>query len=392
MTGTLDKPALEGRDRGAAPVASLFGIIACISTVGLTYSLSMPLLGLLLEAQGTPGWLIGANAAVTGVATISLAPLVPRLMRRLGVLPFLIGCTTLTAVSIVLFPLLPSLWVWFALRFILGAAVTGLFIGSEAWISYLAGESRRGRVMGFYASALAIGYTAGPALLMLTGVQGIAPFAAAAAITLAAALPLALARGDLPPFHDEGEARLIDIARSAPTAVVGVLLFGAIEAGILTLLPVWGVQNGLDALSAAQLMMWIGAGNVALQIPIGWLADKMDRRIVLVGCAAAGVVGAGAMPLLVGTAWLGPALFVLGGALMGLYTVGLALLGQRFGGSDLATANAVYIIFYGIGSMTGPPLGGSALDLAPGQGLPIVMGLGCAAFIAYALRRRAREG
>lgn len=375
--------------RQAAPF-SLAGIIACISVVGLTYSLSMPLLGLLLEAQGTPAWLIGANAAAAGVATITLAPFVPRLMRRLGVLPFLVGCAVLTAVCILLFPLFPSIWVWFGLRFAMGATITGLFIGSESWISHLAGEARRGRVMGLYASALAAGYTAGPAILLVTGVEGIAPFATAAVITLLGALPLMLARGDLPPFEDEGDARLMDVARSAPTAIIGVLLFGAIEAGILSLLPVWGVKNGLDELSAAQLMMWIGAGNIALQMPIGWLADKTDRRLVLVGCAVAGVIGAGAMPLLVGTPWLQPALFVLGGALMGLYTVGLALLGQRFAGSDLATANAVYIVFYGIGSVMGPPLGGSALDLAS-HGLPLVMGLGCAAFILYALRQRRRE-
>lgn len=378
----------EHRATGASP-ASLAGIIACISIVGLTYSLSMPLLGLLLEAQGTPGWLIGASAAAGGVATILISPAVPSMMRRLGVLNFLIGCTVISAVCMILFPLLPSIWAWFGLRFILGAATTGLFIGSESWISYLAGEKRRGQVMGFYGSALAAGYTAGPAVLILTGVDGVMPFAVATGITLLSALPLMLARGDLPPFHDQGKARLIDIARSAPTAVVGVLLFGALEVGVLSLLPVWGVQNGLDGLSAAQLMMWIGAGNITLQVPLGWLADRIDRRLVMVGCAGAGAIGTALMPFLVGSIWLAPTLFLLGGALMGLYSVGLALLGQRFSGSDLATANAVYIIFYGLGTIVGPPLGGGALDLTQ-HGLPAVMGVGCAFFVAYALRQRRR--
>ncbi|MFA5121856.1 MFS transporter [Zavarzinia sp.] len=364
------------------PLRSLAGVIACICIVGMTFSLSLPLLSLLLEAQGVASWLIGVNAATTGVATLAAAPLVPGLVRRFGVMPFLIGCILLSAASLIAFPLWPTLGAWFLLRFTMNIAVTGLFVVSESWISHLAGSARRGRVMGLYATALAAGFMFGPVLLQATGIEGIAPFAATALATLAAALPLAAARRDLPPFEEPPRASLATVARSAPAVVAVALLYGAVESGVLSLLPVWGVQNGLGELAAARLTVWVGAGNVLLPLPIGIAADRLGRRAVMLACAAAAGLAALGLPAALGGPLLGPLLIVLGGSLLGLYTAGLTDLGHRFAGADLATANAAYVVFYGIGAVTGPPLAGGAHGLAGTVGLPLTMALGCAAFLA----------
>lgn len=380
--------ALVGSDgRFDARVAlSIGGIIVCITTVGMTYSLTLPLLALLLEAQGVEGWLIGANAAMTGAATLVSAPLVPRMIRRFGVMPFIQGSLLLSALTLIAYPLIPSLAAWFVLRFVMNVAITGLFITSEAWIGHLAGDAHRGRIMGIYATAMAVGHTIGPVVVQITGIDGLAPFATVALATVAGMLPVNLARRHLPPFDTHGSASLIGIARSAPTAVLAALLAGAIESGMLSLLPVWGVQGGLGELGAARLMIWLGLGNILLQIPIGWASDRVGRHRMLIGCGSIGILGAIGLPLLLGHWAIAPLLVVLGGALMGIYTLGLTLLGQRFSGPDLTTANAAFIVFYGLGALIGPPLGGIALDLTAGHGLPLALGLSCLAFTLYAVR------
>ncbi|PWR19819.1 MFS transporter [Zavarzinia compransoris] len=387
MSAVIDR---HGRLDGRVAL-SIGGIIVCITTVGMTYSLTLPLLALLLEAQGVEGWLIGANAAMTGAATLASAPLVPRLIRRFGVMPFIQGCLLLAATTLIAFPLLPSLAAWFVLRFLMNVAITGLFITSEAWIGHLAGNSHRGRIMGIYATAMAVGHTIGPVVVQVTGIEGIAPFATVALATAAGMLPVNLARRHLPPFDTHGSASLAGIARSAPTPVLAALLAGAIESGMLSLLPVWGVQGGLTELGAARLMIWLGLGNILLQIPIGWASDRVGRHRMLIGCALVGVGGAIGLPLLIGTMAVAPLLVVMGGALMGIYTVGLTLLGQRFSGPDLTTANAAFVIFYGLGALVGPPVGGAALDLAGRLGLPFALGLSCCAFALYALRDLCRK-
>jgi predicted MFS family arabinose efflux permease len=55
-------------------------------------------------------------------------------------------------------------------------------------------------------------------------------------------------------------------------------------------------------------------------------------------------------------------LFIWGGLLGGLYTVGLAHLASRFTGADIAGANAAFVVLYNVGLTTGPPLVGAAMD------------------------------
>jgi len=100
------------------------------------------------------------------------------------------------------------------------------------------------------------------------------------------------------------------------------------------------------------------------------MADHFDRRAVLAACAFASTALAGAVPLLDphDSAILG-VLVLWGGISFGIYTVGLAVLGQRFRGDDIARANAAFTMMYTMGGLVGRPLAGKAMDLAGGLGL-----------------------
>jgi MFS family permease len=77
-------------------------------------------------------------------------------------------------------------------------------------------------------------------------------------------------------------------------------------------------------------------------------------------------------------------LFIYGGAVVGLYTVGLTLLGQRFRGADLAAANSAFVLMYSTGALLGPPLSGLAMDLWNPHGLIAAMGGMCAIYLLIA--------
>jgi hypothetical protein len=69
---------------------------------------------------------------------------------------------------------------------------------------------------------------------------------------------------------------------------------------------------------------------------------------------------------------------------LGLYSVGLAHLGSRFRGSDLAAANAAFAFLYGSGALGGPGIGGPALDLWNPHGFVLAMGLISTVYVALA--------
>jgi MFS family permease len=366
------------------------GAILLVALVGMSLSLLIPLLSVEMERRGVSATLSGLNTAFGGFGTLAAAPYVPRLAARLGAGRMVAVAILLCAATTIGFLVLPF-WAWFPTRLLFGAALGTLFVLSEYWINAAAPSARRGFIMGIYATVLALGFALGPLVLGVTGTVGSAPYLACAMLILGALIPMSFVRsGDLP-LDPHGKARVLPFLIAVPTATFAGLVFGAVETGGFALFPVYGLRTGFGETEAALLVGVVAAGNVVSQVPIGWLADRIDKRRVLLLCAAVGAAASASMPLLITNTplFLG-ALFVFGGFTGGLYTVGLAHLGSRYNGLDLASANAAFIMLYSLGLIVGPPLVGSAMDAGGPQGLPAAIGLmlaGYALLIVFRLRR-----
>jgi MFS family permease len=371
----------DGRGTERERVAAISAAITCVTVVGIGLSLSIPLLSIEMERRGASSTLIGLNTAVAGIASICTVPFVPRVAARIGVAPLLCLALLIGAVSLALFPLLPGLAPWFPLRFVFSATLGTLFVLSEYWINAAAPPERRGLVMGIYATVLAAGFAVGPVLLALVGTEGLAPYVTGAGLMLAGGLPIILARG-LSPTIAAGSGRgLAGYLRIAPGALLAALAYGAVETGIFAILPLYGLRIGYDAQGAAGLVSLVALGNVLFQIPFGWLADRLDRRAVLLGASLAGAVGSALIPLAADApVAFGLLLLVWGGITGTLYTVGLATLGDRVAANDLAGANATFVVLYNVGLILGPPVIGGGLDLVPPHGFALAL---LALFLAF---------
>ena len=362
--------------------------LGCIGAVGIGLGATLPLLALRMEAMGASATMIGLNTAMVGLAHIVFSPLVPRLLRHVPMMRFLVACILVAAGGMFAYVWVPDIGWWFPIRFVTSAALAGLFMVSEIWINQLAEERTRGRVIGLYATIFAGSFAVGPLVLLTVGTAGVTPFAITAAITLAAMIPLLAARGAVPRIEGKPTRAFAAYLAAAPAATFAALAYGAIETQVFNLLPVFAVRTGATETVAALVLTVFAAGNVALQMPIGILADRMDRRAVLAGCAAIGVAGPLLLPFAAGAPGiLYPVLFLYGGVVVGLYTVGLALLGQRFSGADLAAANAAFVVMYSAGTLAGPVLGGTAMDIAGPNGLAWALATLAGLYLALALWR-----
>lgn len=356
---------MTGRSRNR----SLVAIIGMIGVVGLVFGLTAPLLNLLLERQGMSGRAIGLNGAMTALGALIFTPFIPSVALRVGPFRLLFATLLATALILLAFKLFDDYRAWFVLRFLMGIAVVVPFLISEIWINQIATPQNRGRMLGIYAACISAGFGSGPLLMQVTGVGGWTPFVVAAALVLVAMGAISLARGDSPYLDPMGHKSPLPYVRAAPLAILAGLMYGAIETGIFGLLPVYGVRSGFgEGMAAAQLTV-IAAGNILLQYPVGWLADKTPPRRVLMLCAVTGVLGGALLPALKDSVLMWPLLFVWGGTITGMYTVALTMLGQKYTGLALASANAALIVAYNAGAMGGPPLLGQAMDLVDPDGL-----------------------
>ncbi|MEX6507892.1 MFS transporter [Jiella sp. M17.18] len=364
--------------------------IASISAVGIALGLGLPLLSVILERRGVPATLIGANTAVAGIASLIAAPMVTPIARRLGVRLSMLLAILFSGISAIGFYLLVPFWTWFPLRLVFHFSITALFVLSEFWINAAAPPGKRGLVLGIYATVLSLGFAVGPWIFSQVGSSGFTPFGIGAGVIFFSAIPLFLAWNRQPSIgEDRRKGSFWRYIFAVPTATGAVLIFGAVESGGFALFPVYGERVGFSEAASAQLLIAIGIGNMLMQIPIGILSDRVaDRRRLLSFFALVGLVGTLFLPLLVKD-WtlMACLLFFWGGVVAGLYTVGLAHLGSRLSGSELASANAAFIFCYSAGMLIGPQTIGTAMDMFGPDGFAWSLALFFALYLVLALGR-----
>ena len=362
-----------------ARLRSLISAIICATLCGCGFTLLMPVMALNLEAMTGSAIVVGVNGAAAALSTIIIAPLVPRLLERIPGRTLIVASLLFAAITIPVFPLFPDPTIWFVLRFVMGMAITAVFVSSETWINQIAPAGKRATILGLYATALAGGFGAGGLLLAALGSTGWAPWVAGFCLLAGGSLPIILLRGpgiEQPNAESASFGAMIKAAGFAPAAIGAGLLFGATETTFFALFPVYGDRIGLLDHSIGFMMAAGALGGIAFQTPLGRLADKIGRLEVATFATVACVLG----PVLIYFSGNNPyalytVMFVYVGVATGLYTLGLAIIGDRFDGGSMVTANAAFIMAYGIGSLTGPAISGVGMDLLDPHGLLVVISL-----------------
>ena len=347
-----------------------------IATVALAvasfgHGLTMPLLSLVLDHQGVDETLIGLNAGTYFIAVFAVAPLATRLLRARGPALLMLASILATAVLLALLRAFPDVWLWFPLRFALGMAASFLWIAGEAWVNHSATETHRGRIIAIFGIVVSGGFALGPLILSMTGTEGWAPFLVTIALLLVAAGVLAGALGSSPKLRGK-TGPLARYVLLAPVAMFGYFVFAAGDAMLLTFLPIYAAGLGVGEVDAIRLLTVLAVGSMALQYPVGWLADRVSNYAIAAVMGAVLLAGSAALPWALPLPAIGIVfMFFYGGALGSLYTISLVLLGRQFKGADLSAASAMLAVMFCIGSFIWPSAGGAAMDRFGGGAMPV---------------------
>jgi MFS family permease len=201
-------------------------------------------------------------------------------------------------------------------------------------------------------------------------------FAIGAMGAFLAAVPIYLARDFAPDLAHEPATGLLGGMRMAPAAMAGAFLGGFLETSHFALLPNVAMAGGMDEGAALRLLTALIVGGLVTQYALGWLADRMSRKRILVSLGIIYAVLIVAFPwILARPEWAPALIFVLGTSVIGFYMLGLAMLGQEVEPSQLATANAAFILMYTTGGIVGPVISGAAMTQAPLSGFVAVTAL-----------------
>ena len=290
MTTTLssDKAGVPAAPDGRLSIA-VASIIVSMALIAVGNGLMFAYIPVRLGAEGyDPVW---AGLIVTGLSAGGLAGciLTGPLVRRVGhargfmVLSALIALSN-TAVGAGTYPVL-----WIAARALYGFAICGLFIVAQSWLNDAAANDVRGRVMAVLSVAYIMGLGVGYAMLALVDIREAQAPLIGIAFTALSILPVGLTRLAQPAAPRAASIALRQAWRISPVGIAGMLAVGGLSMSISGFAPIHATAKGYSQDDVAMLLAAMPLGTLILQIPLGWVSDRVDRRFVLAAAAALAV-------------------------------------------------------------------------------------------------------
>ena len=352
----------------ARPETSASGVIAALIVGVLVYGLAMgttyPLLGIVLS-ETESDTRNGLNAAATGLGLLVGVALVPSIARRVGAGQTALVGVLLMGTSLVALALAEDFWLLFAARFLLGCGANLMFVVAETALNVFAVPERRGRIMGAYSAAAAVGFVIGPAIVAVTPGTPMLLLLACAGVTLLALLPLAPARGPLTAsVQPAATTRILPAVISSPFAFGFLFIASAVDAVAVSLLPVIALDQAYTPQAGALFVTIFHVGLAIGQPLVGMALDSIGRRRSVLGCCLLSL--ACTLALVFGADigfWAAACLMLVwGGANYGLYTAGLALIGDRFRAAALTAATAAFAAVYAVAAVVSPLIAGALVD------------------------------
>ncbi|MDC0225927.1 MFS transporter [Gammaproteobacteria bacterium] len=343
---------------------NLVRVILGISLAGVVAGINLPLSTLTLKSWGITSSVIGMAASMMGLSAAVATPFLPRMVKRFGQIPVLRISLVVLPLAILALPLYQNLYAWFILRFIIGLAATNIWVLSEIWINSFAEDKNRGRIIAIYTSLLSLGFILGVLIMSFTSVETFGGFYISAALAIVVSVPL-WSMKDIGDFETPKNVSFFKFLSSSPILMGSSWMMGFLYAASAGLLPIFALPYlNEDYSAASRTVAWLATGELMLPLLIGWLADKYDKRNLMILLTFIAILVLFLIPVFFHLPLVRILLlFLLGGVTMGFYVLGLTMLGEQFKGQILVSANASFIFFLSIGEIIGPPVIGQAMDL-----------------------------
>ena len=332
---------------------------ALLLGAGLLFA-SGAMLGLVLpiraEMEGFPTSLIGLIGSAFAAGYVAGCLFLPRLVAQVGHIRVFGVMAALVAITALINVLFVTPIAWILVRVATGFAFAGATMIIESWLSESASSETRGRVFARYMIVNLASSVIGQLTVMLFEPGGFEPFVIVAILGCLALIPTALSSGRAPePLH-EVKLDFRRLIRVSPIAVMACFGVGLANGAFGTLAPVYASSIGLPLWAVALLVAGAIVGGALMQIPVGRLSDRMDRRWVVVGVA---LVGAALSFGLFALDLRDPAqvilmVMLLGGAMHTIYPVAVAHANDRAVEGNFVAVSSGLLLIFGAGATLGP--------------------------------------
>ncbi|MDJ0824624.1 MAG: MFS transporter [Rhodobacter sp.] len=317
----------------------------------------------------------------------------PRLMGAVGHSRAFAACTAAGAIGLLAHMLVIDPYAWAAMRVATGLCIAGCYTVIESWLQAKVTNATRGRAIGAYRAVDLAGSLAAQLMIGVLEPASYVSYNLLALLCCASLLPLTLTRVRQPEMPEAPRLRPGLAWAMSPLAVFGVVIAGLTGAAFRMVGPVYGQEVGLAAGQLAWFLAAFVLGGALAQVPAGWLADKFDRRWVLILFSVAAAASS-AVTVAASTAGLAAILFAAG--LFGfttfpVYSVSTAHAHDFAEVDQRVELSAALLFYYALGAIASPLIASALIEAMGPSALFGFIALGHAALLVFGLARmRAR--
>jgi MFS family permease len=364
-------------------------------------------IALLMLGAGLQTTLLGVRATLEGFATFVTALVMacyyvgmvagsiaaPAFVHRVGHVRVFAGVTSIASAAVLLHSLFVHPWSWALLRAASGFSFACIYVVAESWLNGHADNRTRGGLLSLYMVVLYLGLGFGQFLMNLGEPDGSLLFIVVAVLISAAVVPMAFTTHTAPEFRFPQRAPVRELARLSPLGIAGVVFSGATTGTVFSLGAVYAAGEGLATSRIAVFMACGIFAAVVMQLPLGRLSDRIDRRSVLAamsGFAAAAAIAAlvvvhVSMPLFFAAAAL------CAGLSMSTYSLAIAHVNDHLPPAQIVAASGTLILVNGAGAVLAPMIVGAAMQWTANGAYFVGLAAMHSCFAAYALWRKAHR-
>lgn len=279
----------------------------------------------------------------------------PYLLKRVGHVRVFAALGSLVSAAFILFPVKVDPVLWFALRLLVGFCFSGIYVVAESWLNESSTNDTRGQALSIYLIVQMAGIVLGQLLLNIADPRGYELFVLITVLVSISFAPILLSSGRAPLFETSRPMSMRELLVASPLGCVGTFMLGGAFSALFGMSAIYANQQGFSIAETSYFVTAIYMGGLIFQYPIGWLSDRMDRRILIVATAGACALACAAAMFADNsiTGLVIAALFI-GGTTNPLYSLLLAYTNDFLESDQMAAASGGMLFINGIGAMGGP--------------------------------------
>ena len=271
---------------------------------------------------------------------------------------------------------------------IIGFCFCGLYITAESWLNDASSNENRGKSLSLYMIVQMAGIVFAQWIVTTGDISGYVLFIIPSILVSLAFAPVLLSFKPMPAFEATKPMKIRDLIKASPLACVGMFMLGGVFSAQFGMSAVYGSRVGLTVGEISFFVSVIYISALVLQYPIGWLSDRMDRRVLIIWISLIGAAGSMIAFLIPGSYLM----ILISGAIVGgtsnpLYALLIAYANDYLEREDMASASGGLLFINGVGAIMGPLTVGLMMDVIGDNGFWLFTGILMFAVGAWGLYR-----